>query len=304
MDRSQRVCSTDEWMLSTYCMNAQRYMTYQWTSDHTLMYFISDDRNDTVLCQFNVATGKRARYRTVSDMWDRDGTYAKEIVVSPDGNWILWWGDFADHQYNGCYGARRDGTGKFRFDEPYSRLIWLPDSKCFITDTSIRSVQPPVRIGLSPASLPRVEDFGEIQYVSDRYAVGVPNELANSNTYVVDRYDLSATAPRKTSWRIEWPHEEQCEELRVSPSGDRIAWICVRNPVHTDAEHVRHSARIVTTALNGTQMREVGTIETIDEADAEHPSQFFARPHELHWLPDGKHISFVLKNELYTAPTN
>jgi hypothetical protein len=55
--------------------------------------------------------------------------------------------------------------------------------------------------------------------------------------------------------------------------------------------------------VGGRQMRLIGRIDGVSESDAASPSgRRYHWPRSLQWMPDGKRLSFIFRDALYTLP--
>jgi hypothetical protein len=80
--------------------------------------------------------------------------------------------------------------------------------------------------------------------------------------------------------------------VTLSPSGDRLAWIL-------EQEHGNTQLYTLYTAdADGAHARPIGSAEGVPVGKAN------SWPRELRWLPDGKQVSFVYKDALYTLPVS
>jgi hypothetical protein len=109
------------------------------------------------------------------------------------------------------------------------------------------------------------------------------------------------------------------EEIELSPYGDRIAWLVHRRiefpaprwfsrwlPGKMTTPRLFTELRI--TNLDGTGSRTVGMIEFHEISrtglwQSKSPSSE-ERPFGMHWMPDGRHISFIFHGSLRVVPTD
>ena len=81
------------------------------------------------------------------------------------------------------------------------------------------------------------------------------------------------------------------DDVAISDSSDRLAWIVVTGPCKSS---------LCISGLHGEDMHELGRINWLSEPSATSSNlKINYWPQAIRWLPDGKRISFVLKNELY-----
>ena len=270
--KARKLTRTKNWWLSTSCMNPQNYMTYFWISADRLLYFSDAEQEAPLLCEENMRTGKKTAFHTISKMWSEDGTYKKQIEISPDGQWILWSGDYRDGAFHGYYGAKRDGSSKFYVAGGSHWEIgfdWMPDSRHFCEETG------------------RYDEHGEFKRL----------------TMVMRSVDAPQVAHTLTSrpsllhrWTVSIPSTEERREMQISPDGRRIAWIVI---TPTDSQKSQRVA-VNISSLDGGAMQEVGHLLSPATEEAEPPFERY--PNEMKWLPDGRHVSFIYHDILYVLP--
>jgi hypothetical protein len=85
----------------------------------------------------------------------------------------------------------------------------------------------------------------------------------------------------------------------LSPHSDRIAWLAARETAKGSV------VTLWVSKLDGSAWKEIGYVDAArpDTGFGEHLENFLATaPGGLHWLPDGKTLSFRYKGTLYTVP--
>ncbi|MCW3097662.1 MAG: hypothetical protein JWL77_3280 [Chthonomonadaceae bacterium] len=314
-----KIAGTEGWELPNGT-DAQTYMTYFWISNDQLLYFMSDAHIEELLWQLDVKTGKKTSFRTVSKMWSDDGWFKKDIAISPDGQWILWDGDHSDHSYHGYYGARRDGSAKFHIPYkgfPYvTGFKWMPDSRHFVEDTGrydakvthftplttvMRSVDAPQIAADVSRKAADIYSGWSTRILSANRAIQIEELPAGKwppRKYVLEETTLEPIPTLLHRWTISVPPKEEWEEMKISPDGQRIAWIVITPP---DSEKPQRVALSVS-RLDGSAMQEIGHL-TLPASAADWFGPTFERyPSEMKWLPDGKHLSFLYKKTLYVLP--
>ena len=96
------------------------------------------------------------------------------------------------------------------------------------------------------------------------------------------------------------------KDVRVSPQGDRVAWIVERQyaspvfkmlqrlfPALKKDEH--ESLEIYVSHLDGSHLREIGRVDRKS-------SPIWRLIEEMRWLPGGKCLSFIVNETLWTVP--
>jgi len=84
------------------------------------------------------------------------------------------------------------------------------------------------------------------------------------------------------------PVSSSVSDVTLSPKGDRLAWIVNKDRIPTGL-HTLYVAD-----ADGGHARAVGSAAGVRLGNR------FSWPRGLRWLPDGKHVSFVYKNAIYT----
>ena len=134
-------------------------------------------------------------------------------------------------------------------------------------------------------------------------------------------FGLDSMRPNVREYTIELPKGENGyennvalasgEEVELSPRGDQVAcllhrqielpvqrWFSRLLPSMHAASHLYTELRI--TNLDGTGERTIGTIEFKPGRGTGSDE----RPFGMHWLPDGRHISFIFNGSLRVVPTD
>jgi len=101
------------------------------------------------------------------------------------------------------------------------------------------------------------------------------------------------------------------EEIELSPQGDRLAWLVNRRVDFPAPDWLsrwlprtsvtpRFYTELRVTNLDGTHVKTIGSIERKPN-NGNRPE---ARPFRIHWLPAGRHISFIYDGALWAVPTD
>lgn len=318
LNNAVKVANTAHWILPRGG-NVPNYATYFWASDRYLLYFRHHPRIWDLLCRRDVKTGKDKIFWKVSRWWSEDGTYKKQLEISPDRQWVLWEGNYYDHSFHGYYGARLDGSRKFFISKkpwPYWVAVrWLPDSRHFLevthlykengdylrcVGTTMRSVVAP-RLSQRPPALNKYtyseswNKYSDIKWLTNTKALGVSalGELWPARSYIIEELTTNRNAKNRR-WTFRIPRQETRYEMAIAPQGDRIAWVVVE----TDNSLSSHkgNAKLCISGLNGKITNEIGSLP-LAPSEEEWPG--FYRPTELKWLPDGKNLSFIYEDKLY-----
>jgi len=317
LDIAQKITRTDGWELPDNTgVDTRPYMTYYWPSNNKVLFFHA---YDGMLCQYDTVTGNERAFHKVSAMMRQDGNFKKQIEISPDGQWILWEGDY-DRQFGftGYYGAKWDGSHRFHIPY-YAVFYWMPDSRHFLevntydpaksdsnvpVQTLIRSVEMPQNRRTSSHML--LPFSNDLQYYASQQLRFLPgNRLLNivsqeipgsRDQYTLDEYQVDANPRRLHHWMPVLPNTVESTENAISPQGNRIAWVVIPS-----AENPPTQAALYISRMDGSDLQEVGQLALPSFEEGTGPS-FTRFPHELKWLPDGKHLSFIYQDVLYTVP--
>src|SRR5262249_55625630 len=113
--------------------------------------------------------------------------------------------------------------------------------------------------------------------------------------------------------------------LTISPQGDRVAWAFETDSVPSWSSWLHkifpsyrvtshHVCELWVSRLDGNDMHEVGHLELNPQTSIPQSSMAVARqlltyalqdhPDQIRWLPDGKRLSFLYKDALYTVPAD
>ncbi|HLK60380.1 MAG TPA: hypothetical protein VKU00_27715 [Chthonomonadaceae bacterium] len=318
--KATRIADTTDWDLHIIC-GIQSYQDYFWASPEKVFFFKRDEEISRLLCEHNLQTGKERAFRKVSRMWDDDGFYKQRIEISPDGQWVLWSGDFhpEDYSYHGTYYARLDGSQKFHVADKKGEFIgwrWLPDSR-HLLETTGKEDEQTGEYTLSKAVIRTIDGLRITRALSRRQAkVYLDNRLvtmvsnhrvifedyihagADLAQHVLEEIEADPEPKRLHRWTITPPKTSEREEMQISPNGRRLAWILFQPTASQDF----HKATLCTSSMDGSHMREIGHLRVPPLGSMGEISDFDQYPHRLKWLPDGKQLSFLYKDTLYTLP--
>ncbi len=107
---------------------------------------------------------------------------------------------------------------------------------------------------------------------------------------VMSLVSLDADTVTARKLRLPIPASSGVSDVKLSPKGDRLAWIL---------EQGRGLTRLYTlyaADADGAHSRPLGSAEMVKTGKG------YSWPRDLRWLPDGKQVSFVYKNAIYTHP--
>ncbi|HLK57646.1 MAG TPA: hypothetical protein VKU00_13860 [Chthonomonadaceae bacterium] len=172
---------------------------------------------------------------------------------------------------------------------------------------------------LKRTELPKIgKTIGELKLTSDGQAFATDWD-SYIHFYSWDDQKTDDRKPRMdfVSWSLNHPIEEPHHwtlhgpvdtfvyDIKVSPDGKHIVWILEshgKDPwqafLHRFIPRIsgsdRHRWEIWVSDTDGSHMRQIGYEELPN------PGDYSSVPMDLQWLPDGKHLSFLHKETLYT----
>jgi hypothetical protein len=325
LTKATKISDTTDWDLHTTC-GIQPYQDYFWASPESVFYFRHEEEVSPLLCRYDLKTEEESVYREVSKMWSDDGTYKKDIEISPDGEWVLWTGDYhpQDYSYHGNYGAKIDGSQKFHVgygpetDIGCGGWKWMPDSRHFEEVTGrydeateeyteqtyrIRSVERPQSAdSVSRKQVGVYSDRRTHHWIANNRVILVDQDLSSKHgsRYHLEEIEVTTEPRRLHRWTVSLPNTIEREEMQIAPDGQHLAWILFQPTKSKEF----HEARVCISRMDGSQMREIGHMNVLPLDDGGSISaDVDSYPHRLKWLPDGNRLSFLYKNALYTVPT-
>jgi hypothetical protein len=297
-------------------------LTYAWLSDHELIYF----RPDGNLWRRDIKTGAETVLPALTRQVKCSIPYETIhwLLPSPDGKWLMW----GEAGPSPLFITSVDGARQFSYPKGYSKAQWLPDSQRWSqwigndgtlwTQVDIHAVANPDQyrsVGALPAGLRgldvlavRSEDV-IIARTKDVEIAGKPSASAVTS-YITfrDTQELSVWSLHSVKslhqFTIHLPGFVHA--VKVSPQGDRVAWLLWRQntspvfkmlqrlfPTLKKDEH--ESLAIYTSKLDGSQMREIGWVDS-------KPQPTGSLIEEMRWLPNGKNLSLIANDTLWTVP--
>jgi len=195
--------------------------------------------------------------------------------------------------------------------------VWLPDSRRWLAWTPGHSKQPLRLYSFdaphgTPVSVPAPEAMtGLIGVTPDNLVVqtDAPFPPATAKKITLATFGIY---PNRTGVRtvpVPLPVTAQIHDLELAPRGDRLAWLLV------DARRTTFITMLIRlvpslsghfpptegisvwiSRLDGTEMQEIGFQQTHASGKNTNVAT------DLRWMPDGKHLSFLMDNSLYSVP--
>ena len=294
---------------------------FAWLSNEEYLCFGADGRT---LSRYRLSNGVST---TITGSFG-NFSWGGDPNVSPNGKWLSW----------NMYTKRRDGgsmlvrhpmitplaethTGMLM---PFSQGRWEPDSRYIIGETMDGKEGVGRQMMIYDVLLKRInetlpiiaDDYFGLEngvFVAPDRLVTMPDDLyfdggpAENEPLEIMEYTLNKTLHRIRRWSVTPPHDTSFQETRISPNGDRIAWLVYTehlDPTLTALNRLlpflksRSQPRLELwiSRLDGTEMHILGRL-TLSTKNANKLCV-----NDLRWLPDGKSLSFTYTDALWTVP--
>ena len=286
------------------------YTEYGWLSNHEFLYadYTQGGAGHIQHCRlfrYNTRTHRRTALKRLTKLVNC--FYHSQMEISPDGKWLLWHGmkDDADT----IDAATLDGRRHIQWPGGYytlHTLDWTADSRHWIDFQQTTSdANLPSEAHIHDVNAPRKETvlpiaagslYGDYTARSSKNIVSLSEP--NSQTIMHQLQVLEAQiGSRITPLHHVSIRPPDClvnagiTECLLSPQGDRIAIIFCCD-VQTQQKPQTYELWIC--RKDGNKMREVGRWR--QDADRWFGAEAW------HWLPDGRHLSFVYNQILWTIP--
>ena len=234
--------------------------------------------------------------------------------LSPDAQWLLSGGQFLNTPVVWVASAV-DGSKQIvrprqqNYEEDGLFTVWRPDSKSWVQmleqNDQVHTYSYRLNSTLTPVSIANTNLNGNVAvgfYSQDRLFCLRPRTGDGGGIGVMDLgVDVSSAPVENFIQNV--PANLDVQEVALSPDRTRLAWKFVVKPlplgikVTINSSYVRHSAPseagLWTSDLNFNHLHEIGTVDIRDDQIS-----------TVRWTPDGKSLSFVDDNALYTVPVN
>jgi hypothetical protein len=276
---------------------------------------------------YDFTTRKEKPLPSLTRLFNRSFNRHTEQSVSPDGKWLLWRGEQGEIRAATLDGTRHVSWAVPAADDIYP-VCWMQDSRHLVeftgnsrsgrlTKAVLHRVDAPEesRTLLIPASslLSVGADPGPV--VSEDHVVAVATNENDGDGYTITVLQTRLTEGKNEPQRYRFPvsgnadlYDKVLNDRIITSHGDYLAWEAVeehRNPVRTlvhrllpfvRAEVERYSVLYVS-RINGQEQHQIGCIKV-------EPTSASEEPLYLQWLPDGRQLSFVYDDVLYTIPAD
>jgi len=216
-------------------------------------------------------------------------------ALSPDGKWLLW--DASAGSPHAWRAATVDAREQRQWQNAPStdNVFWLPDSRHWMQFYGSSAQSGYDRLAIYSLTNGEKPQKVQITGLGDIILLGVTNRktvLAYEFNFGSKRSRVkmlevgySRTSESARRFTITLPKRADVVKMLLSPTGDRIAWIM------DDGVTFSEKGEVWISDTTGHQMHLLGRLEG---------DMAFKR--NLHWLPDGKHLSFRHQGDLWTVP--
>jgi hypothetical protein len=210
-----------------------------------------------------------------------------------------------------------DGWGGDSMVTRLPGVAWLPDSRRWLALSPSRSRQP-LRLysvdapDSAAVTLPMPTAMTNLVGVTPDLRVvqtdARPPDATATNIAVITFGIYPNRAPVHSS-SFPLPVTAQIKDLELAPAGDRLAWLLVdarRSPLVTMLVRLlptlggrfppTQGISVWVSRLDGTEMHEIGFEQTHATGKDTNVAT------DLRWMPDGKHLSFLMNDALYSVP--
>ncbi len=301
----------------------QSFVEVYWLSDSTLLYQLAGNDHKTNggdYCLWDLKTDiqkplpalTRCILRTRGPNWP--------LQISPDGQWICLSGA-------GMMTCRLDGA-RVRISANSGNAVWLPDSQHLLVNTwnansyfcvrrsvirsehDVEMPMPKRQTAPNPA-----ENLGKVTPDGRMILLWVPNNDPSTRQLIAACYELQPVFRKIWTKTLTWPAHSRVEEYALSPQGDRIASLIAvesNSPLLQVMHrllpqiHVNPSYRfeLWVSRIDRMQRRKIGVVPFDAAAYQQLDDLFEGELDQIQWLPSGKKLSFVYKDDLYTVPSD
>ena len=330
-ERATRVAPARGW--SGTGTQTHGIVPYFWLSDHEVLWFRGNDPLEAVRREIRTGRDTPFLLRTPAVIAPPKGF---PLTLSPDRRWLLWVNERGARQT--AVASRVDGSRAVTWPRPWYdySLAWLPDNSGWVWHGTVATVhrlagsrvdlvpfqtkfvasrpgrvaQAPHLLGTAPGGKTIAFDT-QAMHNSDRFYsvldVGRAGFVFEPIPKQVAFVELDLVRPGAPGRRFTLPMPSGAEQsvLALSPAGDRIAWLTYRNgrapaflnrlPQELWLSSWKQSASLwVAPTDGGKPPRLVGRL-ILDEGESVGPPS---------WTPDGRRLSYLYQDALWTLPVD
>lgn len=248
--------------------------------------------------------------KTLADC-DLTSERARSLQLSPDGKRLLWPGTERDRVWFAAEvanGERREWDGSESIGYG-AQALWMPDGRhwaelidsCNETRLRVHAVGEPggfeIRHGFFAGG------YRHLGFLDATRAIGIAREVSEGTVQAVE-YEVRPNPPPRRLFSLKVPSDAYgAVEATLSPRGDRLAWRFEHKPAPFGLRflngatlvHAFPASRVAlwVSRPDGSGMRRIGVVAPGSDA-----------LQALRWTPDGKRVSFLHGNRLWSVPVD
>lgn len=243
-----------------------------------------------------------------------------QLQVSPDGRWALWERRFG-HRRVASLDGRRTVDWPYGYEDGGAR--WLPDSSRWLGIIAMSKGGIVDSLRLHRWSDPAEKEMITLSERVDGTVVGITSRYsllmyhptgpvwftlrAKARDSLHESFSEIYFGAQKAEVRrfaIKMPQQVVVLEVRLSPNGNRLAWLT--QTIFTDDEpHSGQEFCIWVSDLDGADFRDIGWVnaQVFPSEDIE-GGTVYAAPRGICWSPDSTHISFTYGRKVMAVPVD
>ena len=314
LSHAHKVAALEAWHDKPY--------NYFWLSNHEVLLIATAGRDivnsqDTEAYHLNIQSGAVKEDKPLETALNKIGpdTIVSKWQLSPDFRWLLADDSYLQNTLPSLIATAVDGSKQIvrprqqAGDEDSIFTVWQPDSKSWVQMLEQNNQVHTYSYRLdTPAIVAHVENTnlnGNVAvgfYSQDRLFCIRPKTGDGGGIGVMDLGIDASSAPVK-NFIQNVPANMDVQEVALSPDRTQLAWKFTVKPLPLgvkatiNSSYVRRSkpfkAGLWISDLNFNHLREIGTVDIRDDKIS-----------MVRWTSDGKSLSFVDDDTLYTVPVN
>ncbi len=326
LENARAITQTSGWLVDN--RSASLAPTYYWSAGDAVTYFGRGSDGTPHLFQRTVnGGGKEAQGREGPAVHLRNG-YSGQL--SPDGKWFVEWHQNTLRQHIPTFismEGKQQTEGKPTWamggiwtpGEPARLLcgVWRKEAALDVYNPTSGTVEKIAFPGLSHFNLPEsVDASGElIGFKESNFILHYPGYQGvafhtNYPSIHLDRVSMAHPEAAPEEWKVSVPEEIRQGICLLSPTRDRLLWsgkveltpglLKRLYGLIPSLKYAQNSDyRWYVSGLHGENIHEIAGYTM-------HPTPTFTpEPYSSpQWMPDGRHISFIYRNTLYTLPVD
>lgn len=301
---------------------------FAWLSNEEYFCFGADGRT---LSRYRLGSGVGTPLAERFDASSKGG----DIQPSPDGKWLLW--NMETEPPEDVMAAIRIRTYLTRLSDKHTQQLndsgsptgqfdywvqWEPDSRHLLdvypTPQSKNKANAVVRDAVTNRVTQKIPFAPNVPSIEGETILVTPDRLLNVSPMrspfreetapvEITEYRLDKTLYRVQKWSVLPPHHPTVKEAKLSPTGDRVAWLISVEYVDPTLVQLHRLLPFIKAPSqqrqelwisrpDGKEMHALGQVPIKVSNDNSLPLS------DLHWLPDGKHLSFAYDHALWNVP--